>query len=175
MSLGLSNGGGIVFTSMAAKEIKVDPKMEGIKQTQGWELEVYRGVTSKKNETQQEDEDEHEFDLDEEESVQASRTMAIGVFHSQKSYNPQALFADMLKAWGLLKLASVEKIGDYLFKIEFTSEAEKTRVLEGGGPWRHKGDALIVVYYDGLLIPSEINIHSLGLWVRFYDLPPAMM
>jgi hypothetical protein len=31
------------------------------------------------------------------------------------------------------------------------------------------------VHYDGLLRPSEIKIHSLGFWVRFYDLPPAMM
>jgi hypothetical protein len=31
------------------------------------------------------------------------------------------------------------------------------------------------VHYDGLLRPSEIKIHSLGLWVRIYDLPPTMM
>jgi hypothetical protein len=68
----------------------------------------------------------------------------------------------------------VEKIGDYIFKLEFVSEAEKIRVLKGG-PWRLKGDTLIIVHYDGLVRPSEISIKSLRLWVRFYGLPPAMM
>jgi hypothetical protein len=43
------------------------------------------------------------------------------------------------------------------------------------GPWRHKGDALLVVHYDGMVRPSEIKIEVIGVWVRFYDLPPAMM
>jgi hypothetical protein len=32
-----------------------------------------------------------------------------------------------------------------------------------------------VAHYDGLIRPSEIRIQSLRLWVRFYDLPSAMM
>jgi hypothetical protein len=44
------------------------------------------------------------------------------------------------KLWGIQKLSSMEKLGDYIFKIEFGSEEEKAHVLEGG-PWRHKGDA----------------------------------
>lgn len=81
-----------------------------------------------------------EFDLGEEDSLHASRTLAVGVFHSQKGYNPYVLFADMLKALGNTKLSSMKKLGDYIFKIEFGSEEEKAHVLEGG-PWRHKEDA----------------------------------
>jgi hypothetical protein len=44
-----------------------------------------------------------------------------------------------------------------------------------GGPWRHKGDALIVVHYDGLVRPSKVRIQSIGLWIWLYDMPPAMM
>jgi hypothetical protein len=44
-----------------------------------------------------------------------------------------------------------------------------------GEPWRHKGNALIVVHYDGLVWPSEISIKSIGMRVRFYNLPLAMM
>jgi hypothetical protein len=47
-------------------------------------------------------------------------------------------------------------------------------VLEGG-PWRHKGDALIVVHYYGLTRLSEVRIDSIALWARLYDLPPVMM
>jgi hypothetical protein len=62
----------------------------------------------------------------------------------------------------------------YSFKIEFNNHEEKQRVLEGG-PWRHKGDALIVIHYDGMVRPSEVNIESIGLWIRLYDLPPVMI
>jgi hypothetical protein len=75
---------------------------------------------------------------------------------------------------GISKLVAVEKLGDYYFKLEFMREEEKRRVIEGG-PWRHKGDALIIVHYDRLTRPSEVRVESIGLWVRFLDLPLAMM
>jgi hypothetical protein len=80
----------------------------------------------------------------------------------------------MLTAWGFNELPAIDKIGDYCFKMEFASEKDKVKVTEGG-PWRHKGDALIVVHYDGLLQPSEVKIDSILLWIRLYDLPAAMM
>jgi hypothetical protein len=149
-------------------------RIEGNQGPKGWEMEVYRGDHVRKKEVHQMDADILEFDLDEDDSIHMLKALTIDVFHSQKSYNPQFLFSNMLKAWGLQKLASVEKIGDYIFKIEFGTEEEKARVLEWG-PWRHKSDTLIVVHYDGLMRPLEIKIQTLGLWVRFYDLPPAML
>jgi hypothetical protein len=71
-------------------------------------------------------------------------------------------------------MAQVKKLGEYSFKLEFDKEEEKMKVLEGG-PWRHKGDALIVVHYDGLTRPSEVYIDAITVWVRLYDLPPVMM
>jgi hypothetical protein len=115
-----------------------------------------------------------ELDLDEEDVVQFAQLLGLAIFYSRKSYNPQVLISDMISAWGVQKLAWVEKLGDYIFKIEFTTEEEKLRIVEGG-PWCHKGDAFIVVHYDGLMRPSEIRIQTIGLWVRQYDLPPAMM
>jgi hypothetical protein len=80
----------------------------------------------------------------------------------------------MLAAWGVPKLVAVEKLGDYSFKIEFLIEEEKAKVLDSG-MWRHKGDALIVIHYDGMVRPSEIHIESTAPWVRLYDLPPTTM
>jgi hypothetical protein len=74
--------------------------------------------------------------------------LAIAVYYSRKSYNPQSLFTDMISAWGIQRLASLEKIGDYNCKLEFVREEEKWRAIEGG-LWRHKGDALIIVHYEG--------------------------
>jgi hypothetical protein len=106
--------------------------------------------------------------------VESSKVLGIAVYYSRKSYNPQILFSDMITAWGVQRLAMVEKLGDYMFKIEFIREEEKARVIEGG-LWWHKGDDLLVPHYDGLLRPPEIHIQSIGLWVRLYDLPTAMM
>jgi hypothetical protein len=58
-----------------------------------------------------------EFDLDEEESALVSDVMAIAVYYSRKSYSPQFLFADMVKACNVNQLSSIEKIGDYIFKL----------------------------------------------------------
>jgi hypothetical protein len=44
-----------------------------------------------------------------------------------------------------------------------------------GGGWRHKGDALIVLHYDGFSRPSEIRVENIALWIRLYDLPLVMM
>jgi hypothetical protein len=49
----------------------------------------------------------------------ASKFMAIAVFYSRKSFNPQVLFMDMSAAWGIPKLQAVQKVGDYTFKLEF--------------------------------------------------------
>jgi hypothetical protein len=68
----------------------------------------------------------------------------------------------------------LEKLGDYCFKVELSSLEEKIRVLEGG-PWRHKGYALLLVHYIGLVRLSEVKIESIPLWVCLYDLPGAMM
>jgi hypothetical protein len=68
----------------------------------------------------------------------------------------------MMATWDVKKLAKVEKIGDYIFTIEFMSPEEKAKVLDGG-PWKHKGDTLIIIHYYGLVSPSEIHIESMGL------------
>jgi hypothetical protein len=122
------------------------------------------------------DENTMEFDLDDDddEVEMASKFLAIVVFYSRKSFNPHILFSDMSATWGIPRLLAVQKLGGYTFKLEFTKQEEKMHVLEGG-PWRHKGDALLVVHYDGMVRSSEIRIEDNGLSVHFYDLPPAMM
>jgi hypothetical protein len=78
---------------------------------------------------------------------------------------------------GIHELAALEKLGDYCFKVEFSSLEEKIRVFEGGGggPWRHKGNALLLLHYDVFVRPSEVKIESIPLWVLLYDLLGAMM
>jgi hypothetical protein len=136
-----------------------------------WMSTVAKLVSQKNTE---EEDNTLEIDLEDEGVEAVSDCMAIAVYYSHKSYNPQVLLADMLMAWNIKKLAKLEEISDYIFRVEFMTPKEKTKAIEGG-PRRHKGDAFIVTHYDGSVRPSEIRIESLDLWVRFYDLPPAMM
>jgi hypothetical protein len=136
-------------------------------------MEVYKGMNQAESKDG-EDEDVLELDLDKGKAEVGSKFTAIAIYFSLKSYNPKYLFSDMLNAWGIKELATVEKLGDYCFKIEFLRLEEKLRVLEGG-PWRHKGDALLLVHYDGLTRPLEVRIETIPLWDRLYDLPGTMM
>jgi hypothetical protein len=73
-----------------------------------WALEVYKG--HKEEATLPMKEEEFlELDLDVVEAEISLKYLAIGVFYSRKSYNPKYLFLDMMNAWGILKLAVVEK------------------------------------------------------------------
>jgi hypothetical protein len=102
------------------------------------------------------------IDLDVEEEEIARKFLAIALYYSQKSFSAKVLFAEMLNVWGISSMAQVEKLGEYSFKLEFHGEEEKAKVLEGG-PWRHTGDALIVVHYDGLTRPSDVCIDTIAL------------
>jgi hypothetical protein len=62
----------------------------------------------------------------------------------------------------------------YTCKLEFRREEEKVQVIEGG-PWRHKGDALIVMHYDGFSRLSKIQVENIALLIQLYNLPLVMM
>jgi hypothetical protein len=64
-------------------------------------------------------------------------------------------------------------LGDNKFMLKFDTDETRKRIIDGG-PWRHTGDALLVVPYDRLSPPSSIVMNSIGLWVRFYDLLDVM-
>ncbi|KAK3135743.1 hypothetical protein QOZ80_5BG0422860 [Eleusine coracana subsp. coracana] len=136
-------------------------------------MEIYEQEKEETNGTVEED-DVLEVDIEDLEEDETRKFTAMACFYSKKSFHPRTMFEDMKLAWGVPDLAPVEKLDDKVFLVAFASEEEKKRVVEGG-PWRHKGDALIMVAYDGLIRPSEVQFKSIALWIRFYDLPPKLM
>ncbi|TVU38678.1 hypothetical protein EJB05_12062, partial [Eragrostis curvula] len=96
------------------------------------------------------DDDVFEVDLGEMEETK-NKWWAIARYYSSKAYNVRGLFM-----------------------LEFNSE-KLFKYVTNGGPWKRKGDALIVVPYDGWSKPSEVCIESISLWVRIHDMPPAMI
>ncbi|CAO2035397.1 unnamed protein product [Urochloa humidicola] len=79
----------------------------------------------------------------------------------------------MEKAWQAEGALPVQRLENNRFIIEFESE-QMHNFLINGGPWRHKGDALIVVPFDGFCRPSEVVIDAVNVWVRFYDVPVSL-
>ncbi|CAN6177271.1 unnamed protein product [Urochloa humidicola] len=80
----------------------------------------------------------------------------------------------MEKAWQAERTLPVQRFENNRFIVELESEKMFNYVVNGG-PWRHKGDALIVVPYDGFCRPSEVVIDAVNVWVRFYDVPFNLM
>ncbi|CAN6374547.1 unnamed protein product [Urochloa humidicola] len=76
----------------------------------------------------------------------------------------------MEKAWNTERSLPVQRLENNRYIIEFESQ-QMHDFVTNGGPWRHKGDALIVVPYDGFQRPSEVVIDAVNVWVRFYDVP----
>jgi hypothetical protein len=132
--------------------------------------QIVQAARSGEEEVQEEGFD---FDPSTEEETRAPTWFAMARYYS-RILNPKGLFEEMGAAWRLKTPITVQKLGDNIFILEFDSEPHYKYALNGG-PWRHKGDALIVVPYDGFSRPLEIDINSINMWVRFYDVSVTLM
>ncbi|KAK3145022.1 hypothetical protein QOZ80_4AG0321480 [Eleusine coracana subsp. coracana] len=120
-----------------------------------------------------EEEEVLEFNLDAEAANEAMKHMVMAYFFSGKKFNVKGMFEEMMVAWGISVMEPVQPLEENRFMLKFDSEETWRYVIEGG-PWRHKGDALLVVPYDGFTRPSSIKFDAIQVWVRFYGLPPTM-
>jgi len=119
------------------------------------------------------DADDFDFDPAAEAEDASPTWYAMARFYSSQPHS-RIMFDEMGAAWRMNKPIPVRPLEDNRFILEFKVEEEYKYVVNGG-PWRHKGDALIVVPYDGFSRPSKVIIDSINLWVRFYDVPVTLM
>lgn len=133
------------------------------------------------------DEDPLEDDLEEDEEEEVievdvqgasanlkNRWLAVALFYTNLTYSKAHLFKDMSIAWGLRTSAKVHDLEQDKFLIEFDSERTLNFVTTRG-PWRHRGDALLIVPYNGMTQAADVTFESFPLWVRLFDLPEFMM
>jgi hypothetical protein len=120
------------------------------------------------------DDEGFDFEVEEEDDQGIPRWLVIARSYSGQNFNPRGLFEEMSKAWGLKEAIQAHALGDNKFMIECNSKSDWEHVVNGG-LWRHKGDALLVVAYDGFTRPSDVQIDKINLWVRVYDVPEALM
>ncbi|KAF8692514.1 hypothetical protein HU200_039614 [Digitaria exilis] len=114
-----------------------------------------------------EEDEEFAFDVEGEMEATVKRWMAVARLYSSRNFKARVMFDELSNAWG--DVISRE-LGDNRFLLEFASERSLNLALNGG-PWKFRGDALIVVRYDGCSRLSEVVIESVPLWLRIYDIP----
>ncbi|KAF8685867.1 hypothetical protein HU200_043779 [Digitaria exilis] len=114
-----------------------------------------------------EEDEEFAFDVEGEMEATVKRWMAVARFYSSRNFKARVMFDELSNAWG--DVISRE-LGDNRFLLEFASKRSLNLALNGG-PWKFRGDALIVVRYDGCSRLSEVVIESIPLWLRIYDIP----
>jgi hypothetical protein len=96
-------------------------------------------------------------------------------FYAGQDFNAWTVFQELSNNWGRKEAVPFRSLGENRFIVQFDSEKLWKRVLNGG-PWRFRGgDAMIFVPYDGVRRTSEIEIESINLWIRIYDIPAMMM
>lgn len=123
---------------------------------------------------EEEDEEVVEVLLDDGEVQQAGQLTILSRYYSLRVPNQAVLFEDMRRAWRLRADMSIKSLRDNMFIVTFNSEGDYNFVLQGG-PWLHRGDALLVAKFDGITSPSQVPLDCVPVWVRVYDLPLVLM
>jgi hypothetical protein len=120
-------------------------------------------------------EEEYDFEQDAEAVQELKIGFALARFYSGQDFSAWTVFNELSKSWGKKEAVPFRSLGDNHYIVEFDSEKLWRRVVNGG-PWKFRGgDAMIFVSYDGVQRTSEIQIESIMLWVRIYDIPATMM
>lgn len=130
--------------------------------------------TFTEGEVYEEEEDAIEVNLEDEEVKLAGQWTILSRYYSMRTPIPTALFDDMRRAWRLKSGMSYKSLRDNLFIVTFTSEGDYQFVVQGG-PWLHRGDALLVAQFDGIISPSQVPLEVVPIWVRIYDLPLVLL
>jgi hypothetical protein len=120
------------------------------------------------------EDDAFDFEIEDDDASGLQRWLAIARFYSGQNFNIRGMFKEMSRVWGLKEPIHARALGDNRFMLEFVERNAWEYVINGGS-WRHKGDALIVVPYDGFTRPSEITFDKINMWIRVYDVPEALM
>jgi hypothetical protein len=80
----------------------------------------------------------------------------------------------MRLAWGNPKWLLLNPAGDNLFIVEFRSQADRDRVMEGS-PWVVGCHAVLLKKYDADVQPQQVVFDRLAIWARILSLPNMLM
>jgi hypothetical protein len=122
-------------------------------------------------ESEGDEEEEFVFGGEDSEEGLLKGWFAVARYYSSHSFPVKVLFTDLFRIWGD---GTARDVGNNIYLLELSTENSLDFAIRGG-PWSFRGDAVIMVRYDGLTKLSEVSIESIPLWIRIHDIPVAIM
>lgn len=76
----------------------------------------------------------------------------------------------MSKVWKIESLASFMKVEKKILLVNFRSQKDQSRVLNGG-PWTIDGGALLMQKWEQGMMGDDFSNTSINIWVQIHRLP----
>ncbi|KAM0844500.1 hypothetical protein ACQ4PT_057007 [Festuca glaucescens] len=117
-----------------------------------------------------------EIDEDDEADLDAAvgRWTAWAHYVSRRRYSVRTMFDELGSVWRTEHKMTYKDLGDNLFQLDFSGEADYKFVIKGG-TWHHRHDAVIVVPFGREQCAADARPLAFPIWVRVYDLPRTLM
>ncbi|KAE8770261.1 hypothetical protein D1007_58023 [Hordeum vulgare] len=112
-------------------------------------------------------------DVDDLELVDPNRDF-VGKVLSPNVLHIETIKSAMRPAWGNPRGLNFNPAGDNLFVVEFRSQADRDRVMEGS-PWRVGKHAILLKFFDVDISPVDVVFDRLAIWARITKLPTRLM
>lgn len=98
--------------------------------------------------------------------------MMVGKLLTEIPFNFEAMKRTLRSVWRLKDEMAVRMINSNLFFFQFSSIADKNRVLQGS-PWFFDNQLLLLKEIKGDEQISEVCFNNSPCWIRVYDVPFA--
>jgi hypothetical protein len=102
------------------------------------------------------------------------KVCVIGKILADRVIPKDSFKGPLSRVWRQEGNISFKSLGENLFIVEFETEWDKEKVLEGR-PRLFDGFLVSVVDFDGTTPPSKLNFDKAAFWIRMYNLPLACM
>jgi hypothetical protein len=102
------------------------------------------------------------------------KNCVVGKLIADHQVSKETIKKSLLRWWKISDTISFKVLGENLFLVEFITEEDKKRVLDGR-PWGFEGGLFLIEDFDGRTSPSELTFEKAAFWIRMVDLPLACM
>jgi hypothetical protein len=99
-----------------------------------------------------------------------ARLLVMGVFLSILDVSSKTLIDNMKRIWKICGHLDTNQYRDRRFVIEFSEEGDFYHVVKGG-PWRFKGDAVVVEELKQGEDRETFKFSTIPIWAQFKKIP----
>jgi hypothetical protein len=100
----------------------------------------------------------------------SARLLAVGVLLSVIAIPSRQLVSYMKNVWRIRGTIESLQLADKRFVLEFSEEGDFEHVTKGG-PWRYRGDAVLVRPLEKNEEPETVCFETMPIWAQFTGIP----